>query len=583
MATLTNTGPALAPRPAQPAPSTSAVKPPASGPAVWKVLAPLAVAALIAAIPHPGALTQHAWWYFAIFAGVIVGLMLEPLPGGAIGLIGVTLMTVLAPWVLYSPAQLAAPGFKPASEAIRFALSGFANSTVWLIFGAFMFALGYEKTGLGKRIALILVKALGNRTLTLGYAIALADLLLAPFTPSNTARSGGTLYPILKNLPPLYDSKPNDPSARRIGTYLMWTAIAATCVTSSMFLTALAPNLLALDIAEKTLHVKPDWMQWFVAFAPAGIILFLIVPALGYVVCPPEVKSGGEVPKWAATELARLGPLTKQEITLLALVLLALGLWIFGGRVIDPTAAALTVICLMLVLGVITWQDMLANKQAWNTLAWFATLVVLAEGLSRVGFVKWFAGLIGAQVAGLSPLAAMLALVAVFFALHYLFASVTAHVTALLPVMLAVGTSIPGIDPMQLTLLLVLSLGIMGIITPFGTGPSPVYYGSGYLPSALWWKLGALFGAVYFAVYLLVTPAWMSIVMHHDEPAQSGPTATAPVLAPVAAPVKARPTLTHAPNVGEGRPAVAPEPHLTASGHWKSGFLHEALRARVRS
>ncbi len=73
----------------------------------------------------------------------------------------------------------------------------------------------------------------------------LADVLLAPFTPSNTARSAGTIYPIIRNLPPLYDSHPNTPSARRMGGYIMWTALAATSVTSSLFLTALAPNLLA--------------------------------------------------------------------------------------------------------------------------------------------------------------------------------------------------------------------------------------------------------------------------------------------------------------------------------------------------
>jgi len=487
---------------------------PEAGIAWWKALAPVAVALIVALIPHPAALAQHAWYYFAIFAGVIVGLMLEPLPGGAIGFVGVTLVTVLAPWVLFSPAQLAAPGFKPTGEAIRFALSGFANSTVWLIFGAFMFALGYEKTGLGKRIALLLVKALGRRTLTLGYAVAIADLALAPFTPSNTARSGGTIFPIIKNLPPLYGSKPHDPSARRIGSYIMWTAIAATCVTSSMFLTGLAPNLLALEIAQKTAHVKIEWMQWFIAFAPVGVILLVLVPILGYFLFPPEVKSGTEVPAWAAEELRKLGPLSRNEIILCALVLLALGLWIFGTGLVDPTTAALVVISLMLLTGVIGWQDMLANKQAWNTLAWFATLVVLAEGLSRVGFVSWFAGVIGGEVRGLSPHAAMIALVVVFFLLHYLFASITAHATALLPVMLAVGMSIPGIDPTQLTLMLVLSLGIMGIITPFGSGPSPVYYGSGYIDGGDWWRLGAVFGVIYFVVFLLITPTWMTIVGH---------------------------------------------------------------------
>ena len=200
----------------------------------WRALLPVIVTLALALMPAPQGLPQHAWYFFAVFAGVIVGLMVEPLPGGAIGLIGVTLVTVLAPWVLFSPAEMAKAGFKAESAALAWALSGFANSTVWLIFGAFMFALGYEKTGLGRRIALLLVKWMGMRTLTLGYAVTIADLLLAPFTPSNTARSGGTIYPVIRNLPALYDSKPNDPSSRRIGSYLMWVAIAATSVTSSM-------------------------------------------------------------------------------------------------------------------------------------------------------------------------------------------------------------------------------------------------------------------------------------------------------------------------------------------------------------
>ena len=168
----------------------------------WKFATPVVVMIIIALIPAPAGLPQHAWYYFAVFAGVIVGLMLEPLPGGAIGLAGVTLATLLAPWVLYGPAELAKPGFNPATAAINWALSGFSNATVWLIFGAFMFALGYEKSGLGRRIALVLVKRMGRKTLTLGYAVAAADTILAPFTPSNTARSGGTIYPVIKNLPP---------------------------------------------------------------------------------------------------------------------------------------------------------------------------------------------------------------------------------------------------------------------------------------------------------------------------------------------------------------------------------------------
>ena len=470
----------------------------------WKALAPVVVAITIALIPAPAGLPLHAWYYFAIFAGVVVGLMLEPIPGAAIGLIAVTAVTVLAKWVFYSPEQLAKAGFNPAGAALTWALSGFSNSTVWLIFGAFMFALGYEKTGLGRRIALLLVRSMGRRTLTLGYAVAAADLLLAPFTPSNTARSGGTIFPVIRNLPPLYDSKPNDPSARRIGSYVMWTAIATTCVTSSMFLTALAPNLLALELIRKTVNVELSWMQWFLAFAPVGVVLLVAVPLLAYVLYPPEVKQGNEVPAWAASELQKMGSLSRREITLAVLVIIALALWIFGDHLMNATTAALVVICLMLLTKVVSWDDMLANKQAWNTLAWFATLVALADGLSRTGFVKWFADTIGAYMGGFPPTTAAVVLMLVFYFTHYMFASVTAHTTAMLPVMLAVASGIPGMQMEPFALMLALTLGIMGILTPYGTGPSPVYFGSGFIPAADYWRLGGIFGVIYVAVFLLV-------------------------------------------------------------------------------
>lgn len=475
----------------------------------WKHFAPIVVAIVIALIPAPAGLPQHAWYYFAIFAGVIVGLMLEPLPGGAIGLIGVTLVARLSDYVFYSPEQLAKPGFNPDAASLSWALSGFSNATVWLIFGAFMFALGYEKTGLGRRIALMLVKAMGRKTLTLGYAVAIADTILAPFTPSNTARSGGTIYPVIRNLPPLYDSKPNDPSRRRVGSYIMWVAISATCVTSTLFLTALAPNLLAVELVKKTAKIDLAWVEWFIAAAPMGILLLIFVPLLAYWIYPPEVKEGAEVSDWAAKELVKMGGLTAKEITLAVLVVIALAMWIFRAEEVNATTAALIVICLMLVTNVVTWDDITKNFPAWNTLAWFATLVALAGGLSQVGFVKWFAEVVANHMAGFTPVKAILLLLVINFFTHYMFASVTAHVTALIPVLLAVGSTIPDMNMQHLALLLCLQLGIMGIITPYGAGPSPVYYGSGYLPAADYWRLGAIFGVIFFVVFMVLTVPWV--------------------------------------------------------------------------
>ncbi len=475
----------------------------------WKAVAPIALTILLALLPAPAGLAQHAWYFFAIFAGVILALVLEPLPGGAVGLIGVTVVTVLAPFVLYSPAEVAKAGFRPFNAALTWALSGFSNTVVWLIFGAFMFALGYQKTGLGKRIALTLVKAMGRRTLMLGYAITIADLILAPFTPSNTARSAGTIYPVIHHLPELYDSRPNDPSARKIGSYIMWVAIAATSVTSSMFITSLAPNLLATELAKKVTHTDISWMQWFIAFLPVGIVLLLLTPLLAYWLYPPEIKEGEKVPAWAAQELTKLGALTLREITLALLVAIALGLWIAGGDFINATTVALLVISLMLLTRVVTWDDVIKHSAAWNTLTWFATLIALADGLNRVGFVNWFAQSIAQHLGGFSPITAMLLLVVVFFFLHYMFASITAHVTAVLPVMLAVGSGIPGIPMQEFAMLLCLTFGLMGIISPYATGPSPVYYGSGFLPSADYWRLGAIFGVIYLAALLTIGTPWL--------------------------------------------------------------------------
>ena len=254
----------------------------------WKAIAPVAVAFVLALAPAPSGLPHHAWYFFSIFVGVIVGLVLEPLPGAAIAIIGITVAAVLAPFVLFSPEQLSAPGFRSPSAALNWALSGYSNPTVWLIFGAFILALGYERTGLGERIALLLVKRMGKNTLLLGYGVTLADTILAPFIPSPTARSGGIIYPIVSELALIYGSKPNDISARRVGSYLMWVAIATTCVTSSLFLTAASFNLLAVGLVEKLTKTDLGWTDWFSTAAPAIIPLLILIPLLTYWLHPPR-------------------------------------------------------------------------------------------------------------------------------------------------------------------------------------------------------------------------------------------------------------------------------------------------------
>lgn len=476
----------------------------------WKMIAPLGIWLAIYLLPVPAGLSANQWHYFALFAAVIAGLILESMPVGAVGLIGLTVAGLMG-YVESDP-----------NKSLRWMLSGFSESTVWLIVGAFVFSIGYRKSGLGKRIALMLVRSLGRNTLGLGYAIAFSDLVLAPATPSNTARSGGIIYPIISNIPKIYGSEPG-PTAGKIGTYVMWTAFATTAVTSSLFLTALAPNAAALSIAKKVVGVDVSWAQWFYGFAPMGISMILLVPLLSYVVCRPEVKKSPEISVWASNEIKAMGPMSRNEWIMTGLIIMAMFLWItgsspdirlpfLGSNYINATMVVFLVISLMLVTGVVEFGDIVAEKSAWEVFFYFTSLLTLSSGLNEIGLIKWFATEYAKPLAPLSPTMAMILLVALFFWIHYGFSSITSHAAAVLPVVLAVGSGIPGMPVQTLTLLCVYSLGLMGVISPYATGPAPMYFGSGYIGRGAFWKFGLIFGLIYFIGLLVIVLPWLQTI-----------------------------------------------------------------------
>jgi L-tartrate/succinate antiporter len=459
---------------------------------------PVAIGAAIALAPVPEGLTPAAWRYFALFVTVIIAIITEPMPAAALGMAGVSVA-----------AALGLVRSTPAASA-QWALSGFGNTIVWLIFAAFMFTVGYAQTGLGRRVALHLVRTLGHRTLGLGYAVALADLVFAPFTPSATARSAGTIYPVIRHIPELYGSRPGDGTSRLLGGYLLYTALAISFVTSSMFITALAPNALAISIIEQTIKVRISWVDWVRGFAPVGLTLLAIVPLVLYRIYPPVIRSAPEVPRWAAEQLQLMGPMTRREMALFGLIALALALWIGAANYLDPALTAVFIVLLMVVCGVVSWDDVIGQKEAWNVLIWFGTLVTLAAGLAEVGFVAWLAKAVAPAFTGLNLYAAILALVATFFFLHYFFASITAHTATLLPVFLATAISIPDLSPTRWALLLGYSLGLMGILTFYASGQSAIYYASGFISRRDFWVLGFVLGAIYITTYLLIAVPWLA-------------------------------------------------------------------------
>ncbi|MCS7103849.1 MAG: anion permease, partial [Candidatus Korarchaeum sp.] len=341
-------------------------------------------------VPPPAGVDINGWHLLAIFIAVIVGLILRPLPQGAIVIIGV--------------AVTALTGVLKIGDA----LSGFADSTVWLIFIAYMFARAFLKTKLGERIAYYFIRALGKRTLFLGYSISLTDLVLAPAMPSNTARAGGVIYPVLRSICRAYDSEPG-PTAKKIGKFLIFNEYHTTLVTGAMFLTGMAANPLLAQLASQTINATVTWTSWLIGALVPGIITFLLVPPLIYLLMRPEVKVSEEAPKLAREKLKEMGPATRQEKTLVVIFLVVLALWILGDRInLGATVTALVGLALMLIFGVLGWEDVLGEKGGWDVLVWFGGLVSLAAGLNKLGVIKWIADSSKGLVAGWEWLAAFI-------------------------------------------------------------------------------------------------------------------------------------------------------------------------------
>jgi divalent anion:Na+ symporter, DASS family len=460
-----------------------------AGVRVFRGILVLLVGLIIWFSPVPAGVKKEAWHLLAIFVATIFGLILNPLPMGAVVIIGVMMTTLTGILNIGS------------------ALAGFANSTVWLIVAAFLVARGFIITGLGTRIAYMFIRSFGKKTLGLAYSIVASDLVLSPATPSNTARAGGVIYPIVRSLCSTFGSEPGA-TARKIGAYLMMVEFQATIITSVLFMTAMAPNPLMVELSQKTANVTLSWGRWaLIASVPALLSIFFI-PYFLYKIYPPEVKVTPQASEMAHRELDKMGPWKRSEKVMLVVFLLILVLWATSEwNKIDATIVALIGIGVMLVTRVITWDDILAERGAWDALIWFGGLVTMAGQLNTLGLIKWFAGVMGGVVAGWAWLPALIILLLVYVYAHYAFASTTAHVTAMFPPFLAVMIG-AGAPPYLAAMSLAFFSGIMNGITHYGTGPAPIYFNAGYMDQRTWWLLGLVISFVNIAIFMTAGFAW---------------------------------------------------------------------------
>lgn len=461
-------------------------------------------------------MSADAWFTVVIFISCIAAIVANVLPIGAIGIIGITAYAVIMGWHGVATNSGDLTDKKVVENWMNTALSDLDASLIWLIVCAFLVARGFIKTGFGKRIALMMIKLLGKRTLGLAYGLAVADLVLAPAMPSNTARCGGVIYPIANSLALSYDSKPHDPSSKRLGSFLITSIGTVNDITSAIFLTAFTGNLLAVSLA-KAAGVEFDIASWFLYASVPCVVALILVPLFVYLVNPPEVKKTPEAPQMAAEQLKAMGPMSYGEKMMAVTVVLLLVLWVFGDKYLNvhATAAAMIGLCFLLFTSVLTWEDVKAEKGAWDTLIWFAALLMMANQLKTLGFTDWFGGLLSGQLqahtSGLNWVVVLLILNAIYMYTHYFFASGNAQIAALYTVFLGVAVSL-GVPLPAAAFMLAMTSNLYCSLTQYTHARGPILFGSGYVSTATWWRTGFLVTLLTQAIFFTVGLGWWKMV-----------------------------------------------------------------------
>ena len=463
-------------------------------PYLWKAGIPIVVAVIVYFLPVPAGVEPTGMRMLGIFLGTILALILQPLPTGSVALIGMTLAMLTK------------------TETPAKALAGFANSTVWLIVAAFFIAEGFLLTGLGRRIALMFVTRLGRSTLGLSYGMALTDLILAPATPSNTARCGGVVYPVVASLNHLEESYPEpEESRKRLGAYLTLTALQVNTVTSAMFLTAMAGNPVAREAAGK-LGIEISWGRWALAAIVPGIVSLIAIPWVMSKIYPPTVTKTPEAPQLARDQLRETGPMSAKEWVMAGTFVLLLVLWCLGDQLgIDATTAAFTGIALLLVTGVLGWKDLADNTSAWSTLVFFGVLVGMAAELNALKVISWIGDSVAGSVDSLHWLAAFAILTLVYFYSHYLFASNTAHIVAMYAVFVGAAVT-TGAPPLFAALVFGFIGNPFGGLAHYSSGPAGVIYGSGYVKTPELFRIGFAISIVNIVIWTLIGGGWMKLI-----------------------------------------------------------------------
>lgn len=187
-------------------------------------------------------------------------------------------------------------------------------------------------------------------------------------------------------------------------------------------------------------------------------------------------------------------------------------LWIFGAHLkMGATTAALIGFSFLLLTKVLTWEEIIKEKSAWDTLMWFSVLIMMANYLNKLGLTNWFSQYIVTHLEGLSWQSGFFVLAFVYFFSHYFFASNVAHMGSMFSPFFFLSLAL-GTPAMLAALIFSFFSSLFGGLTHYGCGPAPILYGAGYVKIGHWWKFGFIFGVINFIIWMFLGGAWWKLL-----------------------------------------------------------------------
>jgi sodium-dependent dicarboxylate transporter 2/3/5 len=269
------------------------------------------------------------------------------------------------------------------------AFSNFLVPSVWFIFASLIIGAVFTKTGLTKRIAYKMLGIVGERTsmILLGCFIMTTILTLVM---AHTAVAA-TVYPLLITIHSLYseDGKPT-----RFGKALFMGMAFVAGAGSIITLLGAARGAVAIGFFKDITGNTISFFELSYYMAPVGIAMTFLLWAYFMIICRPEKKTIPGLRERVRGLADRLGPMTRDEILVLVIVLLAiavLGIRTFvpALKAIDKSAIILVTTVLFFMLKILTIDDL--EKTSWNIILLFGGAMSIGFCLWETGAAKWLA------------------------------------------------------------------------------------------------------------------------------------------------------------------------------------------------